>query len=225
MPLKNRSIMMTEPLDIRTLLHSHFSQLAERPLQEEIIEVGKIMHFSAGEIIMNFGSYVRLVPLVVSGAIKVTREDDENGNEILLYYLNAGDSCSMSFTCCMMHKKSIIRTEAMEDTMLIAIPNKYMDVWMNKYASWKNFVMMSYDQRMLEMVKVIDSIAFQKVDERLIQYLKDRSEATNTRIIKATHQEIAFDLNVSREAVSRLLKKLETMGKVDLGRNQVTIKK
>lgn len=215
--------MISQTADILTLLHKHFPQIAERKLQEEIAEAGKIMHFAAGEIIMNFGSYVRLVPLVVSGSIKVSREDEVNGNEILLYYLNAGDSCSMSFTCCMMNKKSIIRTQAMEDTTLIGIPIKYMDPWMSKYASWKNFVMLSYDNRMVELVQVIDSIAFQKVDERLIQYLHARSRTTGSNLIKATHQEIAYDLNVSREAVSRLLKKLETMGEVELGRNQVKL--
>ena len=217
--------MVSQTADIRTLLHRHFPQIAERSLQEEITTVGQLMHFASGETIMDYGSYIRSVPLVVNGSIKVSREDDMNGNEILLYYLNSGDSCSMSFTCCMMHKKSIIRTEAMEDTTLIGIPIKYMDTWMNKYASWKNFVMMSYDKRMMELVKVIDSIAFQKVDERLVQYLEERSEATSTKIIRATHQEIAYDLNVSREAVSRLLKKLETMEKVELGRNQIILGK
>lgn len=221
--IKTTILMNPDAEEIRTLLYKHFPQIAERPLQEEIIESGRLMHFKSGETIMNYGSYIRLVPLVVSGNVKVTREDDMNGNELLLYYLNAGDSCSMSFTCCMMHKKSIIRTEAMEDTILIAIPIKFMDDWMNKYASWKNFVMLSYDRRMVELVNVIDSIAFQKVDERLSQYLQERAKLTDSDVIKATHQEIAYDLNVSREAVSRLLKKLEMMGEVKLGRNQVTI--
>jgi len=92
---------------------------------------------------MGIGSYIRLVPLVVKGSIKVVREDDEDGKELLLYYLNKGETCSMSFSCCMMNKQSDIRTTAMEDSTMIAIPIKYVDEWMSKYPSWKRFVMSS----------------------------------------------------------------------------------
>ncbi len=215
--------MITETTDIFKLLHQRFPQIAERELQEEIADVGKLMHFRAGEIIMDYNSYVKLVPLIVSGTIRVTREDENEGREILLYFLNAGETCSMSFTCCMMNKKSAIRTEAIEDTTLIGIPIKYMDQWMTKYQSWKNFVMLSYDEKMFELVKVIDSIAFEGMDIRLQKYLNARKESTGSPIIQATHQEIASDLNASREAISRLLKKLENMGEVELGRNQIKV--
>jgi CRP/FNR family transcriptional regulator len=121
----------------------------------------------------------------------------------------------------MMHKKSMIRSEAVEDTTLISIPSTYMDQWMTKYQSWKNFVMLSYDNKMIELVKVLDSIAFSGMDDRLKKYLHARAESTGSPMIQATHQEIANDLNASREAVSRLLKKLESIGEVELGRNQI----
>lgn len=215
-------------MDIKTqniteLLHKHFPQLAEMGLIEEIENVGKIMSFKAGDIIMNFGSYVRMVPLVVKGSVKVLREDETEGKEILLYYINEGDTCSMSFTCCMMDKKSIIRTEAEEDTTLIGIPVKYMDQWMSNYQSWKNFIMNTYDKKMLELVKTIDNIAFKQLDDRMIEYLHMRKSAIGKYTIHATHQEIADDLNVSREAVSRLLKKLEREGIIELGRNRIEI--
>jgi CRP/FNR family transcriptional regulator len=216
--------MNLESANITDILHRNFPQIAERGLQEEIADVGKLMHFKAGEIIMDYGSYVRLVPLIISGSVKVTREDDEDGREILLYFLGNGDTCSMSFTCCMMHKKSVIRTEAVEDTSLIGIPIRYMDEWMSKYQSWKNFVMTSYDNRLTELVNVIDTIAFSDMDTRLQEYLEARTQASGSPEIQATHQEIATDLNASREAVSRLLKKLEKMGKVELGRNLVVWK-
>lgn len=215
--------MTFETGDIATILHQNFPQIAERGLQQEIAEVGKIMSFRAGEIIMDYDSYVKLVPLIIEGSIKVTKEDDLDGREILLYFLTAGDTCSMSFSCCMMNKRSVIRTEAVEDTTLIGIPIKYVDQWMTKYQSWKNFVMLSYDNRLVEMVRVIDSIAFSNMDDRLREYLQARAESTGSKLIQATHQEIANDLNASREAVSRLLKKLENIGVVQLGRNQVTL--
>ena len=215
--------MSPQAAEIQRILHQKFPQIAEKHLQEEIAEFGKIIEFKAGEVIMDYGSYVRMVPLIIEGSIKVSREDEEVGKELLLYFLNGGDTCSMSFTCCMMDKKSAIRTEAIEPTKLIGIPIKYVDSWMTKYQSWKNFVMMSYDSRMLELVKVIDNIAFHGLDRRMEKYLQDLTQSKGNKTIMMTHQEIADDLNVSREAVSRLLKKLEHLNVVQLGRNQITL--
>jgi CRP/FNR family transcriptional regulator len=209
-------------LEVLDLVRKHFPNIAERGLQEEIARVGKIMSFEGGHLIMDYGSYIKIVPLVISGSIKVSREDEE-GNEMFLYYLRPGETCSMSFTCCMMNKRSEIRTSAEEDTLIIAIPTRYADDWMTRYTSWKNFVMSSYDIRMLELVSTLDSIAFKKMDERLLEYLEKRSQVIDSSTIQATHQEIALDLNASREAVSRLLKQLERDGMVKLGRNKIEL--
>ena len=217
--------MTTEPTGCRALLQKHYPQLAEKELQQEIANVGKLMHFKAGEVIMDYGNYIKLVPLVVEGAVRVTREDPEEGREILLYFLQPGEACSMSFTCCMVNKKSEIRTEAEDDTSLIAIPIRYMDEWMTRYQSWKNFVMTTYDRKILDLVKVVDSISFKNLDKRMMEYLKKRVAATGNRVISTSHQDIANDLNVTREAVSRLLKNLEKEGIVKLGRNQLLFKK
>ncbi len=207
---------------ILDLIRKNYSHIAEKQLQEEIAQVGRLLHFSAGEVIMEIGAYVKIVPLVIEGAIKVSREDEE-GNELFLYYLQAGETCSMSFTCCMMNKKSEIRTTAEENTTIIGIPIKYIDDWMSRYQSWKNFIMRSYDYRMLELVRTLDEIAFRKMDERLLSYLQKKAQATGNTIIQSTHQEIAYDLSASREAVSRLLKQLERDGMVKLGRNKIEL--
>ncbi|KGE85140.1 MULTISPECIES: Crp/Fnr family transcriptional regulator [Phaeodactylibacter] len=216
--------MITEKArpEILSLIRQHYPQLAERNLQDAIADEGTIMHFKAGSLIMDFGAYVKIMPLIIKGSIKVSREDEE-GNELFLYYLKPGETCSMSFTCCLMDKKSEIRTVAEEDTTLIGIPTRFMDEWMSRYPSWKNFVMTSYDNRMLELVRTIDSIAFKKMDERLMDYLEQKAEANNSRTLNATHQEIAYDLNASREAISRLLKQLEKDGVVQLGRNRIEL--
>lgn len=208
--------------DIFELIRKKFPVIGEKALQQEIAEVGKLMHFKEGEVIMNYGSYIKMVPLIIEGSIKVSREDDSDGKEVLLYFLNAGDTCSMSFTCCMTDKKSAIRTEAEEDSTIIGIPIQYVDQWMTKYPSWKNFVMRSYDNRMLELVKLIDLISFHGLDTRMEKYLKALTKSHSSKTVQRTHQEIAEDLNVSREAVSRLLKKMEKLELVKLGRNQVT---
>ena len=208
---------------ILQLLQQHYPHLAEKSLREEIATEGKIFHFEPGEIIMDFGSYVRMVPLIVSGSIKVVREEELDARELFLYYVTAGETCSMSFSCCMMSKKSDIRTIAEDHTTLIGIPVKHVDDWMSKYASWKRFVMRSYDERMQELVKTIDNIAFKQMDERLLQYLRQKAKAIHANTFNITHQEIADDLNASREGISRLLKKLEHDGVVVLGRHQIEL--
>ncbi len=209
-------------VDISTLVRQHFPQLAERDLQEEIAKHGMVYQFQAGEVIMGYGSYIKMVPLIVEGSIKVMREDEQEGKEILLYLLQAGETCSMSFTCCMMNKKSAIRTEAVETTTLIGIPIQQVDSWMTRYQSWKNFVMMTYDARMLELVRFIDQITFQGLDQRLELYLRRLQKTTGNQTFSLTQQEIAKDLNVTREAISRLLKRMSELGKVKVGRNQIT---
>lgn len=216
--------MLTEAQQIKDYLRKYYPNIAEPGLQEEIAHHGKLMDFKAGEIIMDFGAYVKHIPLIVAGSIKVSREGDD-GQEIFLYYLRPGESCTMSFTCCMMNKRSEIRTQAEEDTLVIAIPIRHMDEWMTRYQSWKNFVMTSYDQRMKELIRTIDEIAFKKMDERLLSYLKRKADISGSKTVHATHQEIAYDLNASREAVSRLLKQLEHEGMVKLGRNKIELVK
>lgn len=214
--------MILTNANVPQLLRQHFPQLTEPQLQEEIAKVGRIMEFPAGELMMDYGSYIKFIPLVLKGSIKVSREADD-GSELFLYFLIAGESCTMSFSCCMADKQSAIRTVAEEDTTILAIPSHYLDDWMMRYRSWKNFVMQAYDARLLELVETVDQIAFKQLDERLIEYLEKRAEVRGTTELSTTHQEIAADLHVSREAVSRLLKSLEKQGRVELGRNRVVL--
>jgi CRP/FNR family transcriptional regulator len=208
--------------DILKIIQAHFSNLEELELQEEIAIHGQLLQLKHGETLMDYGGFIKLVPLVVKGVIKIIRED-ENGNEIFLYFIQGGESCTMSFSCCIQNKRSEIRAEVEDDAIIIGIPVQHVDAWMSKYQSWKNFIMSSYDARINELIYAIDSIAFSKMDERLINYLEDKSHALDTKTIHTTHQNIAHDLNASREAVSRLLKKLEKEGTVKLGRNKIEL--
>lgn len=214
--------MVAQQEQIKQYIRDRYPQLSEPGLVEEISHFGQLMSFKSGETLMDFGSYIRFVPLVIEGSIKVMRED-EMGNELFLYYLNDGDTCSMSFSCCMMHKKSDIRTIAEEDTVLIGIPIKQVDNWMSRYKSWQQFVMQSYDLRMRELINTIDEIAFKRMDERLQNYLEKKANASGSQVLQTTHQQIAQDMNASREAISRLLKRMEDEGMVRLGRNRVEL--
>ncbi|HEY5690852.1 MAG TPA: Crp/Fnr family transcriptional regulator [Cyclobacteriaceae bacterium] len=200
----------------------HFKYVFEPDLIAELEEKGKYLKLSAGEALMEVGQTVRIMPIILSGTIKVSRIDDE-GKELLLYYVNANESCAMSFTCCMQHRPSEIKAEADDEVEIIALPVSVMDEWLVKYATWKNFVMKTIQDRFNELLKSIDQIAFQKLDERLVHYLKEKSKVTGSAVINLSHEQIANELATSRVVVSRLLKKLENDKKLILYRNQIKI--
>lgn len=207
---------------MKELLHEKFRNIFEKELLDELQAIGKPVTVKAGDIIMDTGQYIKFIPLLLSGSIKIIRQDDTDG-EILLYYVGSNETCAMSLTCCMAHQKSRIRAIAEEDTDMITVPVEKMDEWMIKYESWKNFVMQTYNARFDELLRTIDSIAFQKVDERLENYLKSKAELTETKLLVVSHQQIAEELNSSREVISRLLKHLEKNGKIKLGRNKIEL--
>ena len=204
------------------ILTENFTNNFEPALIEEINGVGVLKEVKEGEKLIEIGDYVRSMPLLLSGAIKILRED-ENGDELLLYFLEPGDTCAMTLTCCLGQKKSEIRAIAELDTRIIMVPIQKMEEWTGKYKSWRNFVFQSYQERLTEMLATIDSIAFLNMDERLVKYLQNKQKVTNDSVINSTHQEIAYELHTSRVVVSRLLKKLESLGKIELYRNSIKI--
>ncbi|MBU2997298.1 Crp/Fnr family transcriptional regulator [Cellulophaga baltica] len=200
----------------------NYSNIFENKLIEEIISVGVLRNVKGGDTLIEIGNYIKSMPLLISGAIKILREDND-GDELLLYYLEKGQTCSMTLNCCMSSSKSEIRAIAETDTELIMIPIEKMEEWTAKYKTWRSFVFDSYDTRLKELLNTVDSIAFQNMDKRLIDFLKEKSRITNTKTIHNTHQEIAYDLHSSRVVISRLLKKLEELGKIKLYRNYIEI--
>lgn len=207
-------------MKINELQLEAISNFYEPELQKEIEAVGILKKAKAGEILIDIGQYVKTIPILTSGSIKILRENID-GSELFMYYINSGDTCSMSLTCCMQNRLSGIRAEVEEDVEFIAIPVKYLEEWIKKYSSWRSFIFKSYQIRFDEMLLTIDSLAFKKMDERLMEYLKNKSHNSDNNIINTTHQHIATDLNASREAISRLLKKMEIDGVIKLGRNKI----
>jgi CRP/FNR family transcriptional regulator len=149
--------------------------------------------------------------------------EDKEGDELLLYYLESGETCSMTMNCCMGQTKSEIKAVAEKDTKLIMVPVQKMEEWTANYKSWRNFVFQSYHTRLNEVLHILDSVAFEKMDQRLLNYLKEKIRVNKTHTIHNTHQEIAYDLHTSRVVISRLLKKLEQMGRIELHRNHIKI--
>ena len=205
------------------IVHRHFPQFTEPGLQAELAELGEVRRLEAGELLIDFGAFVRMVPLVIEGSIKVSREA-EDGSELFLYYLTRGDSCTMTFSCCLHNKRSAIRAVAEETTTLIALPRRVFDDWIMRYKSWKNFILQTYDTRLYALIDTIDQVTFYQLNERLEDYLHTRAALYPDRKVPATHLEIANDLHVSREAVSRTLKGLERRGMIELGRGWVAVR-
>jgi CRP/FNR family transcriptional regulator len=204
-------------------LKKNFGHLFEDALLNEINQVGTFKEVPEGLKLLEIGDYVKAMPLLISGAIKILREDND-GDELLLYFLEKGDTCAMTLTCCVAHTKSEIRAIAETDAKLIMIPIQQMEEWSEKYKSWRHFVFESYHNRLNEMLETIDSIAFLKMDERLLKYLIEKVRISKDNTIHSTHQDIAYELHTSRVVISRLLKKLETLGKIELNRSYILMK-
>ncbi len=203
-------------------LQQNYGDFFEPALLKEITNVGTFKEVSEGDELIRAGSYIKSMPLIINGAIKILRQDTD-GDELLLYFLERGDTCAMTLSCCLGHHKSEVKAIAETNASLVMIPVEKMEEWTTTYKSWRNFVFDSYHKRLIEAIETIDSIAFLKMDDRLLKYLHDKSKVTSDNVLKNTHQEIAYDLHTSRVVISRLLKKLETKGKVKLNRNSIEV--
>ena len=207
---------------MRDILDQAYSYIFEEALLDEIAKVAIYKEFKADDYLIEIGDYIKTMPLLLTGAIKILRED-ENGDELLLYFLERGDTCAMTLTCCMGQSKSRIRAIAETDGAMLMIPVEKMEEWLTKYKTWRNFVFDSYNVRLNEMLEAIDTLAFMNLDERLYKYLTDKAKVIGDTEIKNTHQEIAYEMHTSRVVISRLLKALELQGKIKLHRNKIEI--
>ena len=207
--------------DVEQILDKNFPSLLDTDLVEGIKENAEYRKVDEGDLLMDIGSVIKSIPMIVSGSVKVMRED-EDGNELLLYYVQPGETCAMSLTCCMAFKRSEIRAIAQEPVEMLSIPVDYMDEWM-KFRDWRSFVMNTYRMRFEELLEALDSIAFHRMDERVLKYLQEKANSLNTDEIHMSHQEIAVDLNSSREVISRILKQMERKELVKLGRNKILL--
>lgn len=194
----------------------------EPELLDEIEKKAVYSSIRAGEKLISIGQIVRQVPIVLSGSLKISRVE-EDGRELLLYYLNPNEGCAMTFTCCMQQFPSEVEVVAEEDSELLLLPISIMDQWLVKYPTWKSFVMRTIRMRFQELMKTVDQIAFQQLDERLVHYLKEKSKITGSPLLNLSHEQIATELATSRVVVSRLLKKLENQKKLLLYRNQIRL--
>ena len=190
----------------------------ETELMNEIIANGVIKTIPAGEVLMRTGQYIKSTMLILEGNVKVFREN-EDGGEFLMYFLQPGEACAISIICAAKTEASRVMAKTTEETTVLMIPLQLLDRWMLDYKSWYHFVLSTYRNRFDELLVLIDQVAFRNMDERLLSYLERHAKVHNSSIISLSHQQIADELNSSREVISRLLKKMEQRHMVILHRN------
>lgn len=198
-----------------------FPDIYERETAEVVLGTAKLKKLRADDWMVDIGDPIVYMPLLLKGQLRILREDEE-GHELLLYYIRPGETCAMSLTCCSGNAVSNVRAVAEEDTELLLLPIQIIDEWTTKYPSFKSFILKTYQRRFEELLNTIDGIAFHNLDDRLSQLLKQKSEKEGS-VLKTTHQELANQLNSSREVISRLLKQMERKGKIQMGRNKITL--
>ncbi len=201
-------------------LSNNISMKTTSKMYEKLSQIGFSKIFKEGEVIINDHSYIKSIPIVITGSIKVMRTDDD-GREILLYYIKSGESCIMSFLGGLHQDTSKIKAIAEENTEILFIPTEKLSELMREYPEWLDYMFRLYHKRFEELLDVVNEIAFKKMDERLMNYLENKVALSKSNIISITHEQMANELGTARVVISRLLKQLETEGVVELGRNKI----
>ena len=208
---------------IAEALDTYFPKLATMPaLKDEITAISKIVSIKAGTVILKQGAYIKIIPLLVSGLAKVFKED-EDGNEVLLYYIKPGESCVMSVTTLVRNETSKVKAIIEEDAEVVVIPSDKAMVIAKKYPKWNEFIYDLFNMKFEDLLTVIKILTFSKKDIRLLEYLKKEVSLKNNTVLHTTHQQIAYELGSSREVISRLLKKLENEGFISLNHGTIEV--
>jgi CRP/FNR family transcriptional regulator len=204
-------------------LKQALSNLTDPKLLDRLLEKGQFSTFEPGKTLMEPGQFVKAVPLVLDGSIKIMRVDEE-GKELFLYYLETGETCALSLTCCSAARPSQIKAVVEEQVSLLFIPIQIHEQLVDEFKQWKDFVSTTYQHRFQEMLTVLDAVAFKRMDERLMNYIVTKMKQLKSNELHTTHQEIANELGTAREVISRLLKQLEKKKWIELGRNVIYIR-
>jgi CRP/FNR family transcriptional regulator len=200
-----------------------FEEFKSSPAMRQKLEgFGVVKTFHEGDVILNENAYIKVIPIVTRGSIKVLRTE-EDGHEILLYYIQPGESCIMSFLGGMHHETSKIKAVVEEETDILLIPVDKVTELIKEFPEWLDYIFRLYHKRFEELLEVVNDIAFKKMDERLFDLIKKKTELNHNKTISVTHEQLANELNTARVVVSRLLKQMEKAGYVKLGRNNITL--
>jgi CRP/FNR family transcriptional regulator, anaerobic regulatory protein len=191
-------------------------------VKEKLLQYGIVKTFHEGDLILNENAYIKSIPIVITGSIRVMRTDEE-GREILLYYIKPGESCIMSFLGGMHEDTSKVKVIAEEETEILLIPIEKVNLLIREFPEWLDYIFRLYHKRFEELLQVVNAVAFKKMDERLLNFIKRKCELTKSHTLYVTHEQLANELGTARVVVSRLLKQMEEAGLVKLGRNKIML--
>lgn len=191
-------------------------------IKKKLIEYSIAKHFKEGDIILNENMHIKSIPIVLEGSLKVMRTE-EDGREILLYYIKSGESCIMSFLGGMHHETSKVKAVVEEDTEILFLPIDKVSLMIKEFPEWLDYIFRLYHKRFEELLDVVNAVSFKKMDERLLDLLRKKVDLNHNKIITTTHEQLASELGTARVVVSRLLKQMEELGMVTLGRNKITL--
>lgn len=208
-------------MNTREILAQHIPNL-ETALLDLMEENCQVIEVPENQLIMEEGSYVSGLPIVLNGRLKVFTSGEEK--DLLLYYIQAGETCIMSFSACVNESKSKINAVTEVETRVLMVPVDRLNAWLKNFPSFNIYLHSLHNKRYLDLLQTIDQLIFWKLDERVLSYLRERATAQDSTVVSCTHQEIANDLGSSREVITRILKKLVMSGKIELGRHQVIVK-
>ena len=197
---------------------------ASPKIRERLLTIGFAKEFAENEVILNENAYIKAIPLVTKGSIRVMRTD-EDGRELLLYYIRSGETCIMSFLGGIHQDTSKVKAIAEEDTEILFIPIDKVSLLIKEFPEWLDYIFRLYHKRFEELLEVVNNVAFKKMDERLLDFIHKKSEVANSKTLNITHEQLANELGTARVVISRLLKVLEENGVVELGRNKIKLLK
>ena len=201
---------------------NYYSEVLEEELMDEIVKVSHFNKIKSGELLIDIDDEMTHIPLIFEGIVKIIRKDNK-GEEIVLYFLERGDTCAISFANCINKKRSVFKGVVEKDLEAIFLPVDYIDLWLSEFKSLRHFIIDSYHFRLLEMVDSIDGLAFMNLDQRIMKYLTDKVKVNNTNDLEITHLDIANDLNTSRVVISRIIKQLHDDKKIYSTRNKIRV--
>lgn len=203
-------------------LHNLSAINASPELRKRLEQYGIVKTFSEGDPILNENAYIRAIPIVLQGSIRVMRTD-EDGKEILLYYIRPGESCIMSFLGGLHQDTSKVKAIAEEETEVLLAPVDKVSLLIKEFPEWLDYIFRLYHKRFEELLEVVNAVAFKKMDERLLNLIRRKCEISQTKTLSVTHEQLANELGTARVVVSRLLKQMEDEGLVKLGRNKIIL--
>jgi CRP/FNR family transcriptional regulator, anaerobic regulatory protein len=210
-------------MNVYEIVKNNFQQLASSTsLTQEIDDIGFIDSFKKNTVILKEKSYVKVIPLVVSGLIKIYKEE-ENGHEVLLYYIKPGETCIVSVMAAEKDEKVNVKGVVEEDCTVILIPKHKLYNLRKNYPKWNLYIYEQFNDKFDEVIDMVKVLTFSNKEKRLEDYLIKKASLNSSKVVKKSHQEIANELGSSREVISRLLKKLEKEGKIELSLRNIKI--